>query len=65
MQLKKLLEKRDLTSLRITTPFLELQWEPKDEDKSAAWGLYAKKKGRPLAEQGTAPMGGALRGVRP
>ena len=52
MQLKKLLEKRDLTSLRITTPFLELQWEPKDEDKSAAWELYAKKRVDPLLSKG-------------
>lgn len=42
MQLKKLLEKWDLTSLRITTPFLEMQWEPQDEDKDAAWDLYVE-----------------------
>ena len=42
MQLKKLLEKWDLTSLKITTPFLEMQWEPKDEDKDAAWDLYVE-----------------------
>src|SRR5512134_2304422 len=40
MQLKRLLEKWDLTSLKIKTPFLEMQWEPKDEDKTAAWELY-------------------------
>jgi hypothetical protein len=40
MQLKKLLERWDLTSLRIKTPFLEMQWEPRDEDKIAAWELY-------------------------
>jgi len=42
MQLKKLLEKWDLTSLKIKAPFLELQWEPKDEDKDAAWDLYVE-----------------------
>lgn len=42
MQLKKLLEKWDLTSLRIKTPFLEMSWEPKDEDKTAAWELYVE-----------------------
>jgi len=42
MQLKKLLEKWDLTSLKITTPFLEMQWEPRDEDKNAAWDLYVE-----------------------
>jgi hypothetical protein len=42
MQLKKLLEKWDLTSLKIMTPFLEMQWDPRDEDKSAAWELYVE-----------------------
>jgi hypothetical protein len=37
MQLKKLLEKWDLTSLRVKTPFLEANREPRDED--AAWEL--------------------------
>jgi hypothetical protein len=40
MQLKKLLETWDLTSLKIRTPFLEMDWQPKDEDKTAAWELY-------------------------
>lgn len=42
MQLKKLLEKWDLTSLKITAPFLEMEWQPKDEDKNAAWDLYVE-----------------------
>ena len=42
MRLKKLLEKCDLTSLKFTTPFLEMEWEPKDRDKSAAWELYVE-----------------------
>jgi hypothetical protein len=42
MQLRKLLEKWDLTSLRIKTPFLDMDWEPKDEDKNAAWELYVE-----------------------
>ncbi len=42
MQLKKLLEKWDLTLLKIKTPFLEANWEPKDEDKDAAWDLYVE-----------------------
>ncbi len=42
MQLKKLLEKWDLTSLKFKAPFLELEWEPKDEDKNAAWELYVE-----------------------
>ncbi len=42
MQLKKLLEKWDLTSLTIKTPVLEMEWHPKDEDKTAAWELYVE-----------------------
>jgi ferric-dicitrate binding protein FerR (iron transport regulator) len=42
MQLKKLLKKWELTSLRIKAPFLEAQWEPRDEDKNAAWELYVE-----------------------
>jgi hypothetical protein len=42
MQLRKLLEKWDLTSLKIKTPFLDMQWEPKDEDTDAAWDLYVE-----------------------
>ena len=42
MQLKKLLEKWNLTSLQIKTPFLEMEWQPKDEDKNAAWELYVE-----------------------
>ncbi len=42
MQLKKLLEKWDLSSLKIRGPFLEMTWEPRDEDKTAAWELYVE-----------------------
>jgi len=40
MKWRKWLEKWDMTSLKITTPFLEMEWKPKDEDKAAAWELY-------------------------
>jgi hypothetical protein len=42
VQLKKLLEKWDLTSLEITAPFLEMEWQPRDEDKDVAWELYVE-----------------------
>jgi len=29
-----------MTSLKIRTPFLEMEWYPKDADKDAAWELY-------------------------
>ncbi|MEW6377975.1 MAG: hypothetical protein AB1611_00050 [bacterium] len=40
MQWKKWLENWDMTSLKLTAPFLEMEWQPKDEDKNAAWELY-------------------------
>jgi hypothetical protein len=40
MQLRKLLEQWDLTSLKIRAPFLDMEWQPRDEDKDAAWELY-------------------------
>lgn len=54
MQLKKLLEKWDLTSLKIKTPFLEMDWEARDEDKNAAWDLYVELITR-IATQRLAP----------
>jgi hypothetical protein len=40
MKWSKWLEKWDMTSLQIKTPFLEMEWKPQDEDKAAAWELY-------------------------
>lgn len=40
MKWKKWLEEWDMTSLKIKASFLEMEWKPKDEDKSAAWELY-------------------------
>lgn len=40
MKWQEWLEKWSMTSLRIKTPFLEADWQPKDEDKDAAWELY-------------------------
>jgi len=42
MQLRKLLEQWDLTSLKIKAPFLDMEWQPRDEDKDAAWDLYVE-----------------------
>jgi hypothetical protein len=36
------LEKWGMTSLKIKTPFLEMEWKPKDEDKAAAWEMYVE-----------------------
>lgn len=40
MKWRKWLENWDMTSLKIKTPFLELDWQPQDEDKAAAWEMY-------------------------
>ena len=40
MRWKEWLLKWGMTSLKIKTPFLEADWDPKDEDKDAAWELY-------------------------
>jgi hypothetical protein len=34
------LENWDMTSLKISAPYLEMEWKPQDEDKAAAWELY-------------------------
>ena len=40
MKWSKWLEDWDMTSLKISAPFLEMEWKPQDEDKAAAWELY-------------------------
>ncbi len=40
MKWSKWLENWDMTSLKIKAPFLEMDWNPQDVDKAAAWELY-------------------------
>ena len=40
MKWKEWLENWSMTTLKINSPFLEMEWKPKDEDKDAAWELY-------------------------
>ena len=40
MKWKKWLENWDMTSLKISPPFLAMEWKPKEADKDAAWELY-------------------------
>lgn len=42
MKWKEWLENWSMTSLKISTLFLEMDWEPKDADKDAAWELYVE-----------------------
>jgi len=40
MKWRNWLENWEMSSLKINTPFLEMEFNPRDEDKSAAWELY-------------------------
>ena len=40
MKLKEWLDEWSMTSLKIKTAFLEMDWRPNDVDKDAAWELY-------------------------
>ncbi len=40
MKWRKWLANWGMTSLKIKTPFLEMDWQPQDEDKAAAWEMY-------------------------
>lgn len=40
MKWRKWLENWDMTSLKISVPYLEMEWQPRDADKKAAWELY-------------------------
>ncbi|WP_421189398.1 hypothetical protein [Aeromonas enteropelogenes] len=57
MKFKKWLENWDLTSLKITAPFMEMEWSPQDEDKEAAWEMYIELLTR-ITTQSLAPEDG-------
>ncbi len=40
MKWRQWLENWDMSSLKIKAPFLEMEWNPRDEDKNAAWDMY-------------------------
>ncbi|MCA8993703.1 MAG: hypothetical protein KDA88_17065 [Planctomycetaceae bacterium] len=40
MKWKEWLEKWSMTGLKISTGFLEMEWQPKDADRDAAWEMY-------------------------
>lgn len=40
MKWRKWIKKWNMTSLKITAPFLEMEWNPSEPDKVAAWELY-------------------------
>ncbi len=40
MKWNKWLENWNMTSLKIKAPFLEMEWNPSEPDKKAAWELY-------------------------
>jgi hypothetical protein len=57
MKWKDWLENWDMTSLKINTPFLEMEWHPQEADKNAAWELYIELLTR-VSTQGLAPEAG-------
>lgn len=42
MKWSKWLENWDMSSLKITAPFLEMEWNPSEPDRDAAWQLYVE-----------------------
>lgn len=42
MKWRNWLENSGMSSLKIKTYFLEMEWKPQDEDKAAAWELYVE-----------------------
>jgi len=57
MKLRDWLEKWGMTSLTIKAGFLDMQWEPKDPDRKAAWELYVELLTR-VATQDLSPEDG-------
>lgn len=42
MKWKKWLEDWQMVGLKISVPYLEMEWAPQDADRSAAWSLYVE-----------------------
>lgn len=42
MKWKKWLENWDMTSLKIKTPFLDMEFKPQEADRDASWDLYVE-----------------------
>ena len=42
MKLQEWLDEWSMTSLKINFKFLEMEWEPNDVDKDAAWEMYVE-----------------------
>ncbi len=53
MKWRKWLENWDMTSLKIKAPFLEMEWNPSEPDREAAWDLYIEL----LTRIATQPLG--------
>lgn len=42
MRIRDLLEKWNLTGLKVKTPIMDMEWKPSDPDRDAAWDLYVE-----------------------
>lgn len=55
MKLRKWFENWDMTNLKVKTGFLEMDWQPQEKDREAAWELYVEMLTRiatqPLSEE--------------
>ena len=57
MKWRNWLENWDLTTLKIKAPFLEMEWNPAEPDRDAAWELYVELLTR-VTTQSLAPNDG-------
>lgn len=42
MKLRHLFENLNLTGLKVSAGFLDMEWKPQDQDRDAAWELYVE-----------------------
>jgi signal transduction histidine kinase len=57
MQVKKLFEQWDIKAIKLKTPFMEMEWQAKDEDRDAAWELYVEMLTRVITQPLAAKRG--------
>ncbi len=57
MKWRNWFENWDLTTLKIKAPFLEMEWNPAEPDREAAWELYVELLTR-VTTQSLAPNDG-------
>ncbi|MEW8684775.1 MAG: hypothetical protein AB2556_03110 [Candidatus Thiodiazotropha sp.] len=51
MKIKKLFENWGMTGLKLNAGFMEMEWQPQDKDRDAAWELYVELLTRTATQQ--------------